>query len=129
MGKGNKFFFDKNGNVVVYPDNEFIKGDKAIKVEICDTKNKNNLMEFNINKSNFDLFGTEIEEEFGGSSGEFKKSKKKNKWYMFPKGDGGAKAPIINKRKKRAKRFKQIQIKKFIDIKSFMTLNNDFNII
>ena len=106
MGKGNKFFFDKNGNVVVYPDNEFIKGDKAIKVEICDSKNKNNLMEFNINKSNFDLFGTEIEEEFGGSSGEFKKSKKKNKWYMFPKGDGGAKAPMINKRKKRTKRFK-----------------------
>ena len=106
MGNDNKFFFDKNGNIIVYPDNEFIKGDKAIKVEICDSKNKNNLMEFNINKSNFDLFGTEIEEEFGGNTGEITKSKKKNKWYMYPKGNGGAKAPIIKKRKKSTKRFK-----------------------
>ena len=107
MGNEQKFFYDKEGNIIVYPDNEFIKRDKSIQVGVQDGNNKNNFIEFCINKNNFDLFGTDTGEEFRGSgSGGFKKSKKKNKWYMFPKGDGGAKAPMINKRKKRTKRFK-----------------------
>ena len=96
MGKGNKFFYDKDGNVIVYPDNEFIKGDKAINVKIFDNKNVKN---FGINKNNF-----EIGEGTGysmGSTGELKKNKMKNKWYMFPKGFGGAKAPLIKKKKKK----------------------------
>ena len=102
MGNDQKFFYDKNGNIIVYPDNEFIKGDKAVEVGIQNPNDKNNLVEFCINKNNFDLFGTDNREEFRGSgNGGFKKSKKKNKWYMFPKGDGGAKAPIIRKKKKR----------------------------
>ena len=102
MGNEQKFFYDKEGNIIVYPDNEFIKGDKSIQVGVQDGNNKNNFIEFCINKNNFDLFGTDTGEEFRGSgSGGFKKSKKKNKWYMFPKGDGGAKAPIIKKKKKR----------------------------
>ena len=36
-----------------------------------------------------------------GIRGEFKKSKMKNKWYMFPKGNGDAKSPIIKKKEKR----------------------------
>ena len=100
MGNDNKFFYDKDGNIIVYPDNEFIKGDKSIQVGILDTRNRSKIMGFSINKNNFDLYGTG--EEFEGSgSGGFKKSKKKNKWYMFPKGDGGAKPPVIMKRKKR----------------------------
>ena len=102
MGNEQKFFYDKEGNIIVYPDNEFIKGDKSIQVGVQDGNNKNNFIEFCINKNNFDLFGTDTGEEFRGSgSGGFKKSKKKNKWYMFPKGEGGAKAPIIKKKKKR----------------------------
>ena len=96
MGKGNKFFYDKDGNVIVYPDNEFIKGDKAINIKIFDNKNVKN---FGINKNNF-----EIGEGTGysmGSTGELKKNKMKNKWYMFPKGFGGAKAPLIKKKKKK----------------------------
>ena len=102
MGNDQKFFYDKDGNIIVYPDNEFIKGDKAVEVGIQNPYDKNNLVEFCINKNNFDLFGTDNREEFRGSgNGGFKKSKKKNKWYMFPKGDGGAKAPIFRKKKKR----------------------------
>ena len=102
MGNDQKFFYDKDGNIIVYPDNEFIKGDKAVEVGIQNPNDKNNLVEFCINKNNFDLFGTDNREEFRGSgNGGFKKSKKKNKWYMFPKGDGGAKAPIFRKKKKR----------------------------
>ena len=102
MGNEQKFFYDKDGNIIVYPDNEFIKGDKAVEVGIQNPYDKNNLVEFCINKNNFDLFGTDNREEFRGSgNGGFKKSKKKNKWYMFPKGDGGAKAPIFRKKKKR----------------------------
>ena len=102
MGNDQKFFYDKDGNIIVYPDNEFIKGDKAVEVGFQNPNDKNNLVEFCINKNNFDLFGTDNREEFRGSgNGGFKKSKKKNKWYMFPKGDGGAKAPIFRKKKKR----------------------------
>ena len=100
MGNENKFFYDKDGNIIVYPDNEFIKGDKAIQVGIQD--NKNNFIEFCINKNNFDLFGTDNREEFRGSgNGGFKATKNKRKWYMFPKGNGGAKAPSFKKKKKR----------------------------
>ena len=102
MGNDQKFFYDKDGNIIVYPDNEFIKGDKAVEVGIHNPNDINNLVEFCINKNNFDLFGTDNREEFRGSgNGGFKKGKKKNKWYMFPKGDGGAKAPIFRKKKKR----------------------------
>ena len=108
MGKGNKFFYDKNGNIILYPDNEFIKGDKVINVRVVENNNKNNLKEFCVNKNNF---GNEDGEygigegtgNIGMGTGEFKKSKMKSKWYMFPKGDGSAKAPIIRKRKKNKK--------------------------
>ena len=102
MGTDNKFFYDKNKNIIVYPDNEFIKGDKSIKVGIQDIKNKKAFMGFIIDKNTNSDFGGNTGEEFRGSgSGGFKKSKRKNKWYMFPKGDGDAKAPVIKKRKKR----------------------------
>ena len=108
MGKGNKFFYDKNGNIILYPDNEFIKGDKVINIRVVENNNKNNLKEFGVNKNNF---GNEDGEygigegtgNIGMGTGEFKKSKMKSKWYMFPKGDGSAKAPIIRKRKKNKK--------------------------
>ena len=97
MGTGNKFFYDKDGNVIAYPDNEFIKGDKAIDVRILDNKN---IKDFGVS-NNF-----EINEGTGnsmGSIGEMKKIKMKSKWYMFPKGNGSAKAPVIKKKKKKNK--------------------------
>ena len=102
MGKDNKFFYDKNGNIVVYPDNEFIKGDKTIQVRIIDNKGKNGFIEFNINKNNSENNDSEMGKEYGSTgSGGFKKNKMKYKWYMFPKGNGGAKAPIIKTKNKR----------------------------
>ena len=97
MGTSNKFFYDKDGNVIAYPDNEFIKGDKAIDVRILDNKN---IKDFGVS-NNF-----EINEGTGnsmGSIGEVKKIKMKSKWYMFPKGNGSAKAPVIKKKKKKNK--------------------------
>jgi hypothetical protein len=100
LGKDNKFFYDKNGNIVIYPDNEFINGDKLIKVNILDTKNKNTFKDFNISKNDFEYgMGQDFCER--GIRGESKKNKMKNKWYMFPKGNGDAKSPIIKKKEKR----------------------------
>ena len=100
LGKDNKFFYDKNGNIVIYPDNEFINGDKLIKVNILDTKNKNTFKDFNISKNDFE-YGMGQDFCGRGIRGEFKKSKMKNKWYMFPKGNGDSKSPIIKKKEKR----------------------------
>ena len=102
MGKNNKFYYDKNGNIIVYPDNEFIKGDKTIKVRIKDNKSNKGFIEFNINKIILENMDNETLKEFSFTgSGGFKKNKMKLKWYMFPKGDGGAKAPIIKTKKKK----------------------------
>ena len=102
MGKDNKFFYDKNGNIVLYPDNEFIKGDKTIQVRIIDNKGKNGFIEFNTNKNKIENNDYDMGKEYGSNgSGGFQKNKMKYKWYMFPKGNGGAKAPIIKTKNKR----------------------------
>ena len=95
--KNNKFYYDQNCDIIVYPDNEFIKGDKYIQAII--KNNNNTIKEFGINMKNEDIKKyMENNDEFTGvkNSGKLKK-----RWFMFPKGDGGAKAPMIKKRKKR----------------------------
>ena len=92
LGNNNKFYYDKNGNIIVYPDNEFIKDDKYIQANIKD--NNNIIKEFGINMNNDDINNNYINEKE-------KNNKMKKKWYMFPKGDGGAKAPVVKKRRKR----------------------------
>ena len=93
LGNNNKFYYDKNGNIIVYPDNEFIKDDKYIQANIKD--NNNIIKEFGINMNNDDDINNNYINE------KEKNNKMKKKWYMFPKGDGGAKAPVVKKRKKR----------------------------
>ena len=107
LGKDKKFFYDKGGIPVVYPDEKYMEGEPRIQVQIKELKNSINNTGDLSNSQNYYNIGV------GGSdNNELKKSrfvKNKNKNKFFPKGDGNAKPPI--KKKKRFKKNKKMKFK------------------
>ena len=126
LGKGEKYYIDRSGKPIVYPDDNYMEGEEKIPVKIkalnrnelddlnnginnINLNNENDIFQFNNtlaskysmndnNPNNYYNIG------FGGglSTTQLKKSRMvRGKNRHFPKGAGDAKPPIFKKRRKK----------------------------
>ena len=125
LGRDNKYFIEKNGELVVSTDKKLLDGDKSVPAKVKKVKLNPSIF-YSTFKSNGDNFDSNNNNPFINSYGinNFingeglknsynnngmtksqyrRKYNSKNRFKMFPKGDGDAKPPILKKKKRRFK--------------------------
>ena len=124
LGRGNIFYIDKNGNLIVIKDKKLLEGDTSCPVKIKKVKfnpyasvfsstfNSNFNSDKNLNQyaGNYNSEGLKNTFYYSGKSNNLgatqykRRNFSKTRLKVFPKGDGDAKPPIIKKRKRKIKK-------------------------
>ena len=126
LGRGNIYFIDKNGDLIVIEDKKLLEGDTSCPVKIKKVKfnpfssmfstfNSNfnsdkNIPQLNQYGGNYNSEGLRNTFYNSGKSNNMgasqykRRNLSKTRFKVFPKGDGDAKPPIIKKRKRKIKK-------------------------
>ena len=121
MGRGNIYYYENNGELVISTNKKLLEGDKVVPVIVKRVKFNPSIMSGTLNSNGDNNFANSIPltNSYGinqirgningdnsglGTSQMRRRHLNKNRMKMFPKGDGDAKPPIIKKRKRKIRK-------------------------